>query len=261
MAYDSSRSRVVLFGGTISSFGGPTPVDTWEWDGTTWTQASLIGPPRRQGAAMVYNARTQRVQLSGGGVGEFNTLPYNDLWEWDGTVWTQREPSVGGPLPTLEYSAAAFDTARSKFVVFGGRLSPQSQVASTLEITSGAPPAIAAYQTMQAVFPGQRATFFVIANTQASIGITYRWRRNGIPLFDGLRISGATTPALIIEGVQSSDLGLYDCVIGSSCGSITSPAAPLSYQCYANCDNSSISPVLNAGDFACFLSRFQQGCQ
>src|SRR5438874_3914689 len=35
MAYDSTRERVVLFGGTDGSgFLG----DTWEWDGTDWIQ-------------------------------------------------------------------------------------------------------------------------------------------------------------------------------------------------------------------------------
>ena len=29
--------------------------------------------------------------------------------------------------------------------------------------------------------------------------------------------------------------------------------------CYANCDNSTVSPVLNVNDFACFLNRFAAG--
>jgi hypothetical protein len=29
---------------------------------------------------------------------------------------------------------------------------------------------------------------------------------------------------------------------------------------YANCDGSTVAPVLNAGDFSCFLSRFRAGC-
>jgi hypothetical protein len=30
--------------------------------------------------------------------------------------------------------------------------------------------------------------------------------------------------------------------------------------CYANCDGSTASPVLNVGDFTCFLQRFAAGC-
>ena len=34
------------------------------------------------------------------------------------------------------------------------------------------------------------------------------------------------------------------------------PALPV---CYANCDNSTISPILNVQDFACFLNKFAAG--
>jgi hypothetical protein len=29
---------------------------------------------------------------------------------------------------------------------------------------------------------------------------------------------------------------------------------------YANCDGSTTPPVLNAGDFVCFLQKFRAGC-
>jgi hypothetical protein len=29
--------------------------------------------------------------------------------------------------------------------------------------------------------------------------------------------------------------------------------------CYANCDNSCLTPVLNVGDFTCFLNKYQAG--
>lgn len=30
--------------------------------------------------------------------------------------------------------------------------------------------------------------------------------------------------------------------------------------CYANCDNSTIVPILNIQDFTCFLTSFNTGC-
>ena len=30
--------------------------------------------------------------------------------------------------------------------------------------------------------------------------------------------------------------------------------------CYANCDNSSAPPILNANDFQCFLNKYAAGC-
>ena len=35
-------------------------------------------------------------------------------------------------------------------------------------------------------------------------------------------------------------------------------AAPLT--CYANCDGSTIAPVLNVNDFQCFLNAYAAGC-
>jgi hypothetical protein len=51
LAYDSTRSRVVLFGG--EGAGGPLG-DTWEWDGDEWTQVADTGPSPRAGHAMCF---------------------------------------------------------------------------------------------------------------------------------------------------------------------------------------------------------------
>lgn len=63
MAYDSLRGRVVLFGGAITN---GALGDTWEWDGTDWTQMATSGPSRRYGHALAYDSRRQRVVLFGG---------------------------------------------------------------------------------------------------------------------------------------------------------------------------------------------------
>src|SRR5882672_3746761 len=42
MAYDLARRKIVLFGG--NSLANGTVGDTWEWDGTTWTQISPPSP-------------------------------------------------------------------------------------------------------------------------------------------------------------------------------------------------------------------------
>src|SRR2546421_3827106 len=58
MAFDSARGKTVLFGGqgypggTFAQFG-----DTWEWDGTDWTQASpATSPVQRDNAAMAFDS-------------------------------------------------------------------------------------------------------------------------------------------------------------------------------------------------------------
>ena len=106
IAYDSSRLRVVLFGG-----GG-----TWEWDGNSWAQlASTTSPSPRTGHAMVYDSAHGRTVLFGG-VGSSGYLA--DTWEWDGTTWVQRFPATSPP--PRYWHAMAYDSARGRTVLFGG---------------------------------------------------------------------------------------------------------------------------------------------
>jgi hypothetical protein len=46
---------------------------------------------------------------------------------------------------------------------------------------------------------------------------------------------------------------------GTARGAVTLNVGPVVPTCYANCDNSIIAPVLNVGDFTCFLQRFAAG--
>jgi hypothetical protein len=75
---------------------------------------------------------------------------------------------------------------------------------------------------------------------------------------------GSTTPSVggvyTVAGTvgqpdASSTLsgGVYGCIGGFW-------VAALSPVCYANCDGSTVSPVLTANDFQCFLNKFATGC-
>src|SRR5262249_23769471 len=55
MAYDAARGVILLFG------GGRRTNETWTWDGRTWKQHAVDGPPGRDTHAMAYDAARQRV--------------------------------------------------------------------------------------------------------------------------------------------------------------------------------------------------------
>ena len=106
MAYDSSRARVVLFGGKAAN--NHDLADTWEWDGFTWRQCRpALHPSARSGHAMAYDPTRAKVVLYAG-----------DTWEWNGEVWEQRQ-SAAAP-PTRSWHSMAFDPARGRVVLFGG---------------------------------------------------------------------------------------------------------------------------------------------
>jgi hypothetical protein len=127
MAFDASRAKTVLFGGTEGSTGVQ---DTWEWDGATgtWTDRTPAGvkPSARHRHRMAYDEARARVVLFGGydnaKICSGGSSDYcGDTWEWDSAsgTWTERTPA--GAKPSARYlHAMAYDVARSKVMLFGG---------------------------------------------------------------------------------------------------------------------------------------------
>jgi hypothetical protein len=126
MAYDSGRQRVVLFGGETY---GQVLGDTWEWDGTDWTQVfPQSSPPARAEHSMTYDAARGVVTLFGGrdAAGAWT----NELWEWDGVTWIQRVPSGPAPPAVQMYPCSiTYDAARGRAVtVVGSLFSPMDEI-------------------------------------------------------------------------------------------------------------------------------------
>lgn len=119
MVYDPARRKIVLFGGMGDRVGErDTPIlaDTWEFDGSAWTQMRVGGPPARLGAGIAYDSKRALVILFGG---SNHGGVLNDLWSWDGRAW--RKLSEGGPAPRV-MGYIAYDKRRDRIVLFGGRL-------------------------------------------------------------------------------------------------------------------------------------------
>ena len=118
LTYDTVRQRMVLFGGLARTAPGtPSTVlnDTWEWDGTTWTEVLVSGPMHRHSYGMAFDTVREHAVLFGG----YSLGGQADTWEWDGVAWT--EHLVVGP-PPRSWHAMAYDTQRQCAVMFGGWL-------------------------------------------------------------------------------------------------------------------------------------------
>jgi N-acetylneuraminic acid mutarotase len=103
-------NKVLLFGGKNESW--PLLDDTWEWDGSHWSQRfPSASPPARYWHAMA--TLGNKVLLFGG---IHNGEPSDDTWEWDGKDWTQKFPRDSPPAR----SAHAMATLGDKVVLFGG---------------------------------------------------------------------------------------------------------------------------------------------
>jgi hypothetical protein len=91
MAYDVARQRTVVFGGN-PPFSLSNLSDTWEWDGSYWTQVTpSVSPPEHCMHAMAYDFARQRVVLFGGAAGEAS----DDTW-----LFGPDTPAVAQPFGT-----------------------------------------------------------------------------------------------------------------------------------------------------------------
>lgn len=116
LAYDSQQ--VVLFGGV--GHDRAYPAGTWAWDGTSWREVAPEGPPLRASHAMAYDSARGVVVMYGGGYSDgTRTERFQDMWQWDGTRWTEMTPR--GVTPGIRIGhAMAYDRARQRVVLFGG---------------------------------------------------------------------------------------------------------------------------------------------
>lgn len=271
MAYDPVRERVVLFGGRQ---GGPEFGDTWEYDGTQWIMMPQVGPQPepRANAQMAWDPALQRIVLTGGDFSSMqlqSTWAWNGtVWQqlpaisalataavWG--AWTDDQtgravflaPTVSamqrapvslvdgnwvqvGPAftPTYCCTASGFDSSRAVAVVFGGAPNGFTTSSQTLELV----PPVAIFGQPQTQTRTQGEMVELSVATGAFVPTQVQWRRDGMPLSNGGRISGAQTLTLTITNVQSSDEGAYDCIVsgadsaGTGLCSLTSDTAVLS---------------------------------
>src|SRR5262245_1682364 len=94
-AYDSSRGRVVLFGGSTQDGGSG---ETWEWDGMTWRENRTAATEGRFNPVMAFASAWGKSVRFGG---RFAGRTLGDTWEYDGASW---KAGASGP-PARNHAA------------------------------------------------------------------------------------------------------------------------------------------------------------
>jgi hypothetical protein len=71
-----------------TSLSADDTMETWTWDGVTWTRhAPAATPPPRDGAGLAFDAARGMVVMGGG----WSVVQNDDAastWGWDGANWT-----------------------------------------------------------------------------------------------------------------------------------------------------------------------------
>jgi hypothetical protein len=126
LIYDPEDHGVLLFGGvtSVTTPDGRNPSttmgDTWLWNGRSWRQLDVQGPPARSAAMVAYDSVMHAVVLFGGsgpggaGLGRY----FQDTWTWDGTQWQLQHPAHM-PNPRMR-AGMVFDERHEVTMMFGG---------------------------------------------------------------------------------------------------------------------------------------------
>src|SRR5260370_14548436 len=103
LAFDPQVGHVVIFGGDhIEPFGLGPINDTWEWDGSQWTQDwTSATPSARAGHTMALDANGRVVMFGGSDEGNPGRFPTNPAELGTGILTAAGSPSV--PLPATPH--------------------------------------------------------------------------------------------------------------------------------------------------------------
>lgn len=134
MAFDPVRGKVVMFGGAYP-FGSLMQFlnDTWEWNGSAWTQVPSGGVGARIEHVMAYSSQLGGVFMTGGSVG-IGAGGGDCLW--DGVAWITL-PSTGAGR---DQAAISFDEFRGRLVISGGSVGQGASESTTIELVGPASP-------------------------------------------------------------------------------------------------------------------------
>lgn len=137
----------------------------------------------------------------------------------NGTFASGGSPAVGsGPLSVC---VTDLDGVYGKDIVVGNNTIGLNSVSVLLNANSL--PEITLQPANRMVWNNYNATFTV----SATDGSSYQWRLNKVNLADNATIFGSQGPQLTIVQASIANAGNYDCMIGNSCGMVTSATATL----------------------------------
>jgi hypothetical protein len=118
IAYDAARNLVLLFGGIAQDnrYLG----DLWAWDGSVWRLLANDGPSARARHRMAFDEGAGTLVLYGGtkpGAAGESDETLDDMWLWDGKVWTKRDAKGPGKR---RLHAMTYDSVSKRVLLYGG---------------------------------------------------------------------------------------------------------------------------------------------
>jgi uncharacterized delta-60 repeat protein len=191
-----------------------------EHDGSSSLVEASAGPP-------AISIQPASVTNFAGSLASFTVLaagtpPLSYQWYRDGVSLSNAGRVSGAESPTLVLTNMLGGDAATYWVVITNAL---GRIISAQATLTAVDPVIVAQPSSQAVPAG--AYVSLSAKAAGTSPLAYHWWKDGTPLSDGARMSGALTPALLVRGALGSDAGRYSLVVTNTFGSVTSLVAAL----------------------------------
>jgi hypothetical protein len=123
LVYDPNAGVYRMYGGVQNGFIGSTVFDqTWEFNGTAWSQSVIVGAT--PGGTCQHGSSFDTVHnvmvIYGGLPNPFFPIDSDQTWEFNGTSWTQTAASPAVNPGPLERPAMCFHVGIGQTVLFGG---------------------------------------------------------------------------------------------------------------------------------------------
>jgi hypothetical protein len=206
---------------------GRTMAYVFEYVNPVWVERTRLGPwGHTFGASVAMDGQTILVGRDGGDLPAGAGVTY--LFQPVNGQWTQvHELQAWDGFATGWFGSAVALSGGSALVGALFQFEPPADygAAYIFQLNGDGVPWVAEQPADQTVATGESATLSVVAVGPAEL--SYRWRKDGHRLVDDGHISGVTTATLTINPVGSEDAGVYEVLVSSLCGSVTSAPATL----------------------------------
>ena len=221
-AWDGEGHLLVLGGWNANGSARSAKVQRFDVATGTWSMSAIPDMPAARSGAAAILGDDHRIYVMGGvdasGAVVSSTFVL-DVWN---NTW-----SLGPSMTAARERPAVLHGTDERIYVAGGRGAGGAALSSVERLATPPCPQITQQPISVDIWPGMSVGFSVAAS--GGPPRTYQWRRDGAALADGPLpsggvVSGATTAALVIAGAGSADAGVFDVVVTTPCGSVTSDA-------------------------------------
>lgn len=154
--------------------------------------------------------------------------PLNYKWFGPGGILADGGRISGSATTNLTVTGVEIADDGNYFMVVSNAFGVATSAVATVRVQLGIPPRITTNPQSQTVVAGQTVNLSVTATGTGTL--YYQWHGPSGALSDGGKISGATTPNLVISNFQSSEDGNYYVVVTNAFGSATSAIANVRVQ-------------------------------